>query len=32
MLEEQWVYDHVLVDFNRFEYKCFLKPVDWEID
>lgn len=32
MLEEQWVNEYIKIDYKRFDYKMYLKPVDWTLD
>lgn len=32
MLEQQWVQKHIKIDYDRFQYKMYLKPIDWELD
>lgn len=32
MLEQQWVQKHIKINYDRFQYKMYLKPIDWELD
>lgn len=32
MLEEQWVNEHIIIDYKRFDYKVHFKPIDWTLD
>ena len=32
MLEELWVKNYVAIDYTRFDYKMYIKPIDWELD
>lgn len=32
MLEELWVTRYVDIDCSRFDYRMYLKPLDWELD